>query len=161
MGGYGSAMGRSNDKCYRDSGGHKVKDKNSIDVAEYYIDQGYTVVFLQEKPGQKRADLVVRPNEYSRSGSFRVEVKGLQTMDPAGVDKKIRTAFEQINADVDKYPPHLRQPGKVIIYSRHSKDIPEEKVRQAMYEGFLMAQRKGKITGKVELWINGNIYEFN
>ena len=37
MGGYGGASGRVKDKCYYDTGGHKVKDKNAVEVAEHYI----------------------------------------------------------------------------------------------------------------------------
>lgn len=49
MGGYGGASGRIKDKCYYDTGGHKVKDKNAIEVAEHYIEEGKYVAFLQEK----------------------------------------------------------------------------------------------------------------
>ncbi len=161
MGGYGSASGRVKGKCYYDSGGHKVTDPNAIAVAEYYISQGKYVVFLQEKPDQPRADLAVDMRVGSKVERIRIEVKGLQSMKPSTVDQKIRYAFDQIRYDVEKYPPEQRQKGKVIIYSRHDKNIPEKEVFQSMYEGFLMAKRKGGVTGKVELWLNGKIYKFN
>ncbi|MBQ7630577.1 MAG: hypothetical protein IJS81_10260 [Selenomonadaceae bacterium] len=55
MGGYGGASGRVKDRCYYDSGGNKVTDKNAIMAAEYYINLGMYVVFLQEN--RSRPDL--------------------------------------------------------------------------------------------------------
>lgn len=82
MGGYGGASGKTKDKCYRDTGGNKVKDKNAIEVAEYYIKNGKYVAFLQEKDAQKRADLSV--------DGQHVEVKGLETMNPDSVEKNLK-----------------------------------------------------------------------
>lgn len=59
MGGYGGSSGRGKNKIYYDTGGHKVKDLNAIIVAEYFIDKGKYVAFLQEKPPEKRADLSI------------------------------------------------------------------------------------------------------
>ena len=80
MGGYGGASGRIKDKCYYDTGGHKVKDKNAIEVAEHYIEEGKYVAFLQEKNGQPRADLSVEGQH--------IEVKGLSSVNPDNIEKK-------------------------------------------------------------------------
>ena len=85
MGGYGGASGRIKDKCYYDTGGHKVKDKNAIEVAEHYIEEGKYVAFLQEKNGQPRADLSVEGQH--------IEVKGLSSVNPDNIEKKNQTCI--------------------------------------------------------------------
>lgn len=153
MGGYGGASGRVKDKCYYDTGGHKVKDKNAVEVAEHYIEEGKYVAFLQEKPEQPRADLSVEGQH--------IEVKGLSSVNPDNIEKKIRHAFEQIHGDDYRYPPETHREGKVVILSKHSKDYSESKVYNAIQKGFLSAIHKGYVTGKLELWINGKIYKLN
>ena len=37
MGGYGGASGKKKDRYYEDSHGDKVRDKNAIIAAEYYL----------------------------------------------------------------------------------------------------------------------------
>ena len=49
MGDYGGASGRVKDRCYYDSGGNKVTDKNAIMTAEYYINFGMYVFFFYKK----------------------------------------------------------------------------------------------------------------
>ena len=73
MGGYGGSSGRKKDKCYYDTGNHKVTDKNAIEVAEYYLKHGEYVAFLEEKPNQKRADLSLNRKQH-------IEVKGITTL---------------------------------------------------------------------------------
>ena len=76
MGGYGGASGRNKGKdgCYYDSGNHKVNDPNAIAVAEYYMNLGMYVVFLQEKPGEGgRPDLLI---DYDKGGNY---IKANQT----------------------------------------------------------------------------------
>ena len=124
MGGYGGASGRIKDKCYYDTGGHKVKDKNAIEVAEHYIEEGKYVAFLQEKNGQPRADLSVEGQH--------IEVKGLSSVNPDNIEKKIRHAFEQIHGDDYRYPTETHREGKVVILSRHSKDYSESEVYDAI-----------------------------
>ena len=68
MGGYGGALGRVKEKCYYDTGGHKVKDKNAIEVAEHYMSEGKEVAFLQEKQNEKRPDLLVESRDPSNFG---------------------------------------------------------------------------------------------
>lgn len=153
MGGYGGASGRVKDKCYYDTGGHKVKDKNAIEVAEHYIEEGKYVAFLQEKNGQPRADLSVEGQH--------IEVKGLSSMNPDNIEGKIRHAFEQIHGDDYRYPSETHCEGKVVILSRHSKDYLVSEVYSAIQKGFLSAEHKEYVTGKLELWINGKIYKLN
>ncbi len=152
MGGYGSSYGKTKEKCYYDTGGHKVKDNNAIEVAEYYITQGKYVAFLQEKPNQRRADLSVE-------GQY-VEVKGLTTLNPDNVEGKLKHAFSQIHSD-DNSNSKQNQEGKVVILSKHDKSISEERIYDAMNKGYLSAEHKGYITGKLEVWIRGKIYKLN
>ncbi len=153
MGGYGGASRRVKDKCYYDTGGRKVKDRNAIEVAERYIEDGRYVAFLQEKSGQPRADLSVEGQH--------VEVKGLSSMNPDNIEGKIKHAFEQIHGDDYRYPAETHREGKVVILSRHSEDYSESKVCSAIKKGFLSAEHKGFVTGKLELWISGKIYKLN
>lgn len=153
MGGYGGASGKSKDKCYYDTGGHKVKDKNAITVAEQYIAEGKYVAFLQEKTGQPRADLSVEGQH--------VEVKGLSSMNPDNIEGKIKHAFEQVHGDDDQYSPETHREGKVVILSKHSKEVSEVEIYSAIQKGFVSAEHKGYVTGKLELWINHKIYKLN
>ena len=153
MGGYGGALGRVKEKCYYDTGGHKVTDKNAIEVAEYYINEGKYVAFLQQKPPNRRADLSVEGQH--------VEVKGLETLNPNSVEKRLKRAFSQVHGDDAKYPPESHREGKVILLSRHGKDVSDERILVAVQKGFLSAKHKGYITGKLEVWINGKIYRIN
>ena len=152
MGGYGGASDKTKGKCYYDTGGNKVKDKNAIEVAEYYINQGKYVAFLQEKYTQRRADLSVE-------GQY-VEVKGLTTMNPDNVEGKLKHAFTQIHGD-DTDSSERHKEGKVVILSKHDSSISEESIYQAMYKGYLSAEHKGYVTGKLEVWIRGKIYKLN
>lgn len=153
MGGYGGSSGRGKAKTYYDTGGHKVTDRNAITVGEYYIEQGKYVAFLKEIEGQKRADLSVEGQH--------VEVKGLTTLNPDNVEGILKKAFQQVDADNYRYPKETNREGKVIILSKHSSDISIETVYEEMHKGFLSAQHKGYVTGKVELWIGKEIYTFN
>lgn len=153
MGGYGASSERGKSKTYFDTGGNKVRDNNAIIVAEHYIDEGKYVAFLQEKEGQKRADLSV--------DGQHVEVKGLSTLNPDNVEGKLKSAFKQVYADNYRYPEDTHREGKVIILSKHESNVSESYIREQMYKGFQSAMRKGYITGKVELWIKGKIYSFN
>ena len=147
MGGYGGSSNRVKDKCYYDTGGHKVKDKNSIEVAEYYIDKGKRVAFLQEKPPEKRADLSVE--------GVHVEVKGMISVKPNKFKNNIREAFEQIEADLSRYSKDKRKPGKVVILSKHENF---EEAYKAARKGYAEAKRQGYVKGTVEFWHNGKIY---
>jgi len=153
MGGYGGSSDRGKEKTYRDTGGHKVTDKNAIFVGEHYIDEGKYVAFLQEKEGQNRADLSV--------DGQHVEVKGLSTLNPDNVEGKLKHAFIQVDADNPRYPAETHREGKVIILSKHPAGTDESLIYEKMYAGFLSAQHKGYVTGKVELWVNNKIYQFN
>lgn len=153
MGGYGGTSKKGKSSVYYDTGGHKVTDKNAIMVAERLIEEGHYVAFLQEKEGQTRADLSV--------DGQHVEVKGLTTLNPDNVEGKLRHAFIQVNADNARYPSESHREGKVIILSRHSAEVSEKLIYDRLHAGYLSAQHKGYITGKVELWIGNKIYFFN
>ena len=153
MGGYGGASGRIKEKCYYDTGGHKVTDKNAIEVAEHYINEGIYVAFLQEKPPKNRADLSV--------DGHHVEVKGLATLNPNTIESRLKHAFEQIHGDDYRYPPETHREGKVILLSRHDSTVPEAQILDAMRRGFLSAEHKGYVKGKLEVWIRGKIYMLN
>ena len=147
MGGYGGSSGRTKDKCYRDTGGHKVTDKNAIEVAEHYMSEGKYVAFLKQNPPDKRADLSVE--------GIHIEVKGMTSTKTNKMYNNIREAFEQIEADLSRYSKDRRKPGKVIILSKH--DNFEEGYRAAC-EGYKEAKRRGAVKGTVEFWYHGKIY---
>lgn len=147
MGGYGGSSGRVKDNCYRDTGGHKVKDKNTMEVAEHYMNEGKYVAFLQEKPPDKNADLSVE--------GIHIEVKGMSSTKSNKVRNNIQEAFEQIEESLSHYPQDKRKPGKVIILSRH--DNFEEGYKAAC-EGYRDAKRLGYVKGSVEFWYHGQIY---
>ena len=153
MGGYGGASGKLKEKCYYDTGGHKVTDKNAIEVAEHYISEGKYVAFLQQRPPDKCADLSV--------AGQHVEVKGLKTLNPDNIEGRIRVAFEQIHGDDHRYSSEAHREGKVVLLSRHDKSIGDAQILDAMRRGFLSAEHKGYVTGKLEVWIRGTIYMLN
>ena len=148
MGGYGGSSGKTKGKCYYDTGGHKVKDQNAIDVAERYISEGSYVAFLKEKPPEKRPDLSV-------DGEFLVEVKGMTSTSPNRVAKNIKEAFSQILSELSHYPEDEQHPGKVIILSRH--DNFTEGYNAAL-EGYHLAKAQGYVHGMVEFWHGDNIF---
>ena len=151
MGGYGGASGRKKDKCYRDSDGNKVKDKNAIEVAEYYLEMGLYVEFLPERPPKKSPDLFV-------DFDFLAEVKGMLSIKPNKISNAIKEAFEQIADEWARYPDDKpKPPGKAIILSRH--DSFEIGFR-AFLEGCKDAKRRGYIRGSVEFWFKGEIHIF-
>ncbi len=153
MGGYGGASGRTKTKCYYDTGGHKVTDKNAIAVAEEYIKEGKYVAFLQEKPNQNRADLSVE--------GVHVEVKGITSLGANNIEKRLKHAFEQIHGDDNHYPSETHREGKVVILSKHDASVSKDTILDAMKKGYQQAYRKGYITGKLEVWIRGERYLLN
>lgn len=150
MGGYGSSSGRKKEKCYYDTGNNKVTDNNSIAVAEYYINQGKYVAFLQQRKGQKRADLSVE--------GVHVEVKGMSSRNPSVVADNIEYAFHQISGDNYRYPPETHRDGVVIILSKYSS---YEEAYKIVNEGLQEAYRKRAVKGKVKLFHAGTMYDMN
>ncbi len=108
MGGYGAASGRVKDKCYYDSGNHKVTDKNAIAVAEKYIKEGKYVVFLQEKPNQHRADLSV--------DGVHTEVKGLTSLNSDNIEGKIKDAFIRYMVTITSIHQKKEGRGKLFFF---------------------------------------------
>ena len=149
MGGYGGIGGKVKGKCYYNTGGHKVKDKNAIEVAEHYINNGIYVAFLKEKPPSKRPDLSV-------DNKFLVEVKGMTSVIPHKFETNIAEGFKQIADEWSKYPKVNHHPGKVVILSRHENF---SEAYEAAKIGYTMAKERGCVKGDVEFWYHGNIYK--
>lgn len=147
MGGYGGSSARGKSATYYDTGGHKVTDKNAITVGEYYIDRGHYVAFLQEKNGQKRADLSI--------DGVHTEVKGMSSTSTNKVANNINEGFRQVEADNKHYPASTNRAGKVIILSKYSDLKTAYKI---VYGGFRKAKAKGYVKGEVELMHKGKIY---
>ena len=145
MGGYGGSSHRTKGKCYYDTGGNKVTDKNAITVAEAYIREGKYVAFLQEKKGQERADLSVE--------GVHTEVKGLTTIKPDKIKERIEKANSQVKADDYRYPEETHRKGKVVLLSKHSGEVSSDTIIEKMKEGMRRAELNGHIEAKVELWI--------
>ena len=151
-GGYGGASGkerRRKDGYYENSGGNKVTDKNAIAVAEFYLEMGMYVVFLQEKSEEGgRPDLLI-------DFEFLAEVKGVISTNPSQISKQIKKASRQIENELSKYPDDERLPAKIVLLSLHS-DF--EIGFKAISEGYKEAKRKGQVNFTTELWINGEIH---
>lgn len=148
MGGYGGQSNRKKDRAYYDTGGHKVTDANAIAVAEHYINNGQYVAFLQEKDGQKRADLSV--------DGVHTEVKGMSSLKTNKVANSIKEGFEQVAADNSRYPEESRRDGKVVILSKYE----DAKVAyKTVYGGYRKAKRLGYVKGNVELFHRGKMYK--
>lgn len=141
MGGYGGSSGKAKSNCYFDSGNHKVTDKNAITVGEYFIDNGDYVVFLQERPPSKRADLSV-------SGQH-IEVKGISSTSTNKIANTIKKAFEQVSADDARYSSATNRSGEVVVLSKHGNIRTAYK---AIYGGFRKAKKLGFVKGIVEMW---------
>ena len=150
MGGYGGQSNRLKEKCYYDTGGRKVTDKHAIEVAEYYIRHGKYVAFLREHQDGNRADLSVE--------GVHVEVKGITSLSLNGIEKTIKHAHKQVHGDDYRYPPETYRQGKIIFLSKHSAEVPTEKILEAMTGAVETAIRKGYLDEKVEVWIKGKIY---
>lgn len=147
MGGYGGTSERQKLKTYYDTGGSKVKDVNAITVAEYFIEKGKYVAFLQEKPPQKRADLSIE--------GIHTEVKGMSSLSTNKVANSIKEAFEQVAADNNRYDPSTHRDGQVVILSKY----PDLKTAyKVVWGGYRNAKRKGYVQGEVLLMHNGRIY---
>ena len=147
MGGYGGSSDRGKKNVYYDTGGHKVKDRNAITVGEYYINNGEYVAFLQEKPGQKRADLSV--------GGVHTEVKGMTSTSTNKVANNIREAFEQVAADNYRYSPDTQRDGRVVILSKYPNI---ETAYRAVFGGYRKAKSLGYVKGEIWLMHNGKMY---
>lgn len=153
MGGYGGLSGRVKDNCYRDTEGiNKIKDKNAITVAEYYMSLGMYVAFYHED-GNYRPDLSV-------DLEMVVEVKGISSKNSTRIKENIEHANKQIEAELSKYPEDKRHPGKIVLLSLHSSF---EIGYRAAYEGFQKAKREGVVNldYAVEFWFNGEIHILN
>ena len=136
-------------KCgaqYHDSHGDKVRDKNAIIAAEYYIGLGMYVVFLHQDD-VKRPDLLV---DYK----LLVEVKGIISLNPGQISKQIKHANSQIESEHSKYPKDKRLPAKIVLISlNESFDVGFN----AISEGYKEAKRKDQVHFQTEFWFNEEI----
>lgn len=153
MGGYGGASGRVKEKCYYDTGGHKVTDADAIRVAEKYIKEGKYVAFLKKRNDQLQADLSVE--------GVHVEVKGIESMNPDTIEGRIIHGFRQIVADNYRYPPETHREGKVVVLSKHDPSISRSDVINAITKAYNSALYKGEVTGKLEVWFGNDIVRIN
>ena len=81
-------------KCYKDSGGHKVDDPGSIFVAERYIEQGYESVFRQTHE-YRSCDLTIKTSD-DKQLVKNIEVKMIYSDKPSQIAKRIKDAGGQI-----------------------------------------------------------------
>lgn len=153
MGGYGGASRKIKDKCYYDTGGHKVTDNNAIEIAEAYINRGKYVAFLMKRDPRIQADLSVE--------GIHTEVKGLSTLDSTKIAKRISHANDQVHADNYRYPPETHREGKIVILSKHQSNVPEQAIINSIKVGLQKAKSKSPITAAVEIWIKGKIIKIN
>lgn len=152
MGGYGGSSGKARrlqDGCYYDSKGFKVREPNSVIVAEYYLDWGLSVVFLHEKPEEGgRPDLLV---DYE----FLVEVKGIGSLKAGTIYKQIKHASQQITDEQSRLPEDRQLTGKIVILSLHANF---EAGFKAVNEGYQEAKRKNQVHFQTEFWFKGEIH---
>lgn len=141
MGGYGSKSTKTKGTFYTDSKGYKVKDQHAVIVGEYYINHGKYTVFLHTNPPHKRADLSVEGRH--------IEVKGLTTLSPSGVAKKIKEANPQVHGDEYRYPPTTWRTGKIVLLSCHAPSVSTARILDAMKKGYEEAVRKKVVDVKV------------
>lgn len=127
---------------YKDSGGHKVTDRGSIFVAERYIDQGYEAVFKQTHEPAKTCDLLIKTSDDS-SVVKHIEVKRVTSENPSKLATNIGDGFTHFTSSYD---------GTVAIVLPHHKN--SETGRQFAKAGFSEAERKGWVTGHVEVWFS-------
>lgn len=152
MGGYGGASKRNPKKegCYKDSEGKiKIKDKNAIEVAEYYLNEGRYVVFYHEDGINNVPDLSV-------DFKMVVEVKGVSSLNPTRIKENIEKATLQIEAKLSKYPEDDRHEGKIILFSRYTQSF--EVGYRVVCEGYRRAKLEGVARFQVEFWFNGEIH---
>lgn len=154
MGGYGGQSGRTKGKGFLNTAGTPVKDKNAIEVAEYYLDKGKYVAFLKETPNDhKRADLMVE--------GAPVEVKGVEGDNANTIcNSSLAKAAKQMEATIaeSKFYEH-KENSKIILLSKHKSIAEGKKAVESVIEGYKEALRKGilKPSDKVEYWYkNGN-----
>ena len=126
---------------YCDSGGHKVKDKGAIFVAERYMDQGYEAVFRQTHPAQgKTYDLSIKTSD-DTSYVKNIEVKRVTSPNPGKIAEHIHHGFRQFGDEPE---------GTVaVVLSNHRNDKAGLEFAMA---GFDEAKRKGWVAGHVEIW---------
>lgn len=125
---------------YKDSGGHKVKDKGAIFVGERYIDMGYETVFRQEKAGQKNYDLTIKTSDDTQIIK-NIEVKQVVSKNPSQIARNIKKGFVQVG-----------EGGTVALYLPNRSNC--KSAVDFVERGFEEAKRKGFVKGSVEVWFN-------
>ena len=127
----------------------RIKDRNAIVVAEYYLSLGMYVAFYHEGD-TPTPDLSV-------DLKMVVEVKGISSSNSTRIKDNIKKASEQIDKELSKYPEDERHPGKIVLLSLYSSF--EFGYRMAS-EGYEKAKRDGAVNldYSVEFWFNGEIH---
>ncbi|MDD3242480.1 MAG: hypothetical protein PHD32_02005 [Eubacteriales bacterium] len=134
----GKGRGGYDSKQVKDtnSRGRKVKDQNSVFVAERYIDQGKVVVFRAERQG-KMFDLSIKDIGDSKI-ERNIEVKGVISDRPSQTAEDIAKGFTQVpeGETAARYDPNRTKTEAI-------------KLAEA---GFAEALRKHTVKGTVEVW---------
>lgn len=123
---------------YKDSGGQKVTDRNTIFVAECYMDLGFEVVFRRRHDPERGCDLTIKTSN-DEDIVKNIEVKGITSANPSKISSRIADAAGQI-----------KEGDTIAIY------LPKHRNNQAgrsfAETGIQEAQRKGLIKGPIEVW---------
>ena len=125
---------------YKDSGGHKVTDKNAVFVGERYMDQGYEVVFRRKHDPDPSYDLTIKTSDDEHFVK-NIEVKGVTSPHTSKIADNIKKADKQIAAG-----------DTIAIYLPNHRN--SETGRRFADEGIAEARRKGLIKGPVEVWFS-------
>ena len=159
MGGYGGQSGRTKGKGFLNTAGTPVKDKNAIEVAEYYLDKGKYVAFLKETPNDhKRADLMVE--------GAPVEVKGVEGDNANTIcNSSLAKAAKQMKATIaeSKFYEH-KENSKIILLSKHKSIAEGKPARRAGLvrrrdRGYTVSNRENVYITSAEDYTHGKLPE--
>lgn len=130
---------------YKDSGGHKVTDKNTIFIGERYMDMGYEVVFRRDHAPNRGCDLTIKTSDDTELIK-NIEVKGITSKNASKISTRIGEAAGQIqNGDT------------VAIYLPNHRNT--QSGRDFAKAGIAEARRKGLIKGPIEVWFSDKTCE--
>ena len=131
---------------YKDSGGYKVTDRNTIFIAERYMDMGYEAVFRRDHSPNRGCDLTIKSSN-DINWVKNIEVKGITSNNPSKISIRIREAAGQIqNGDT------------VAIYLPKHQNTPAG--RAFAEAGIAEARRKGYIKGPIEVWFSDKTCQY-
>ena len=128
---------------YEDINGHKIDDKGTIAVAEWYMGQGFNVIFQPEQSGErgvKGFDLTLRTSE-NKEFIRDIEVKRITSVTEENVTKHIKEGFQQV-----------QDGGTVTIYLPRNRQ--DQRIIRKLQHGFEEANRLGLVKGHVEAFFS-------